>query len=149
MKSFLILFSVILVGFAACTKSSTSGSGVHTIANIINTVNTGTWKITYFMDKTEDKTGNFTGYNFTFGGSNVLTATNGTNNYTGTWSVTDSNSSDDSIDDLDFNISFSSPDNFTDLTDDWEVLEHTSSKIRLRDVSGGSGETHYLTFEKN
>lgn len=149
MKYFLIPFCFILVGFAACTKSSTSASGVHTIANITNTVNTGTWKITYFMDKDEDKTGNFTGYNFTFGGSNVLSATNGTNNYTGTWSVTDSNSSDDNIDDLDFNISFSSPVNFTDLTDDWEVLEHTSSKIRLRDVSGGSGETHYLTFEKN
>ncbi|MFN8237041.1 MAG: hypothetical protein U0T77_02635 [Chitinophagales bacterium] len=101
------------------------------------------------MDKDEDKTSNFSGYNFTFGASNALTATNGVNNYSGTWSVTDSNSDDDSIDDLDFNISFSAPVDFTDLTDDWEVMEHTSTKIKLKDVSGGSGETHYLTFEKN
>lgn len=149
MKHLFILFSVACLGITACTKSSTSNSGVHSTTSIINAVNAGTWKITYFMDKTEDKTANFSGYNFTFGASNALTATNGTNNYSGTWSVTDSNSDDDSIDDLDFNISFTAPDTFTDLTDDWEIMEHTTTKIKLKDVSGGSGETHYLTFEKN
>ncbi len=149
MKTFFMLTFGILLGLASCSKTSTSISGVHTTTNIINAVNTGTWKITYFMDKDEDKTSNFSGYNFTFGASNALTATNGVNNYSGTWSVTDSNSDDDSIDDLDFNISFSAPVDFTDLTDDWEVMEHTSTKIKMKDVSGGSGETHYLTFEKN
>lgn len=35
------------------------------------------------------------------------------------------------------------------LSDDWDVLERTDTKIRLIDVSGGNGGTDYLTFEKN
>ena len=34
------------------------------------------------------------------------------------------------------------------LSDDWDILEYTSGRIRLIDVSGGDGSTDYLTFEK-
>ena len=72
---------------------------------VINTVTSGTWRITFYEDSGVDETYHFTGYNFTFGASNVLTASNGTNTYTGTWSVTNSDSNDDSpSNDLDFNI---------------------------------------------
>jgi len=116
--------------------------------DVINTVSSGTWRITSYLDSGQDETGDFAGYNFTFGASNVLTATNGTNNYSGIWSVTND---DDSADDLDFDILFSSPApaSFQDLSDDWDVVERTSTKVRLRDVSGGNGDTDYLTFEKN
>ncbi len=118
---------------------------------VINTANTGTWRITYFYDTDSEETSNYTGYNFTFGTSNVLTATNGTNTYTGTWSVTNSNSSDDDnpSSDLDFNIGFSSPPNFEELSDDWDIISYTSTEIKLIDVSGGNGGTDYLTFTKN
>lgn len=109
----------------------------------------GTWKITLYNDSGTVKTSNFTGYNFTFGANNSLTASNSTNNYTGTWSVTDSNSNDDSLSDLDFNIIFASPANFQDLSDDWDIISRTDTKIQLIDVSGGNGGTDYLTFEKN
>jgi hypothetical protein len=79
----------------------------------------------------------------------VLTATNGTLTHTGIWSVTDSNSNDDSMDDLDFNIAFTTPANFLELTDDWDIQSRTDTKIELIDVSGGNGGTDYLTFEKN
>jgi hypothetical protein len=59
------------------------------------------------------------------------------------------NSNDDSLDDLDFTISFASPDNFTELSEDWKVLSRTDSKIELKHVSGGNGGTDLLTFEKN
>ena len=81
--------------------------------------------------------------------NNVLTASNGTNNYTGTWSITDNSSNDDSISHLDFNIEFSSPAQFEELSDDWEIIEKSTNLIKLKDVSGGNGGTDYLTFEKN
>jgi hypothetical protein len=38
---------------------------------------------------------------------------------------------------------------FEDLNDDWDFISQSANKIELLDVSGGSGETDYLTFEKN
>ena len=77
-------------------------------------------KITFYEDSGVNHTNYFVGYNFTFNSSNVLTASNGTNTYTGSWSVTSSNSNDDNpSNDLDFNILFTSPANFADeLSDD-------------------------------
>ena len=117
---------------------------------VINTVTSGTWRVTYYFDTDSNETSDFAGYNFTFGSSNVLTATNGTNTYTGSWSVTNDDSDDDNpSSDLDFNILFASPANFADLSDDWDIVSRTATKIELIDVSGGNGGTDYLTFEKN
>lgn len=117
---------------------------------VINTVNNGTWRVTLYSDSGVDETTNFTGYNFTFGSNNVLTAVNGSTTVTGSWSVTSDNSLDDSpSNDLDFNIAFSTPANFEDLTDDWNIISYTASKIELIHVSGGNGGTDYITFEKN
>ena len=117
---------------------------------VINVVNNGTWRITLFNDSGVDETLNFTDYDFSFGASNILSATNGTNTYSGTWSVTSDNSLDDSpSNDLDFNIAFTTPANFADLTDDWNIISYTATKIQLIHVSGGGGGTDYITFEKN
>ena len=117
---------------------------------VINIVNNGTWRVTYYNDAGTVETTNFTGYDFTFGTSNVLTAINGSTTVTGTWSVTSDNSGDDSpSNDLDFNIAFSVPANFAELTEDWNIISYTSTKIELIHVSGGGGGTDYLTFEKN
>ena len=79
-----------------------------------------------------------------------LTASNSSNTYTGSWSVTKDDSNDDNpSNDLDFNIAFTSPENFVDLTDDWNIVSRTDTKIQLVSVSGGGGGTDYLTFEKN
>ena len=77
-----------------------------------------------------------------------MTATNGSNTVTGSWSVTNSSSNDDSSNDLDFNISFASPADFAELTDDWDIITYSSTQIELIDVSGGNGGTDYLTFER-
>ena len=131
--------------------SSDDDSPAPNPAPVINTVTQGTWRITNYFDNDSNETSNFTGYNFTFGASNVLTATNGTNTYSGTWSVVSDNSSDDDSpsNDLEFNIAFSCPANFADLTDDWDIVSRTDTKIELIDVSGGNGGTDLLTFEKN
>ena len=78
-----------------------------------------------------------------------MSASNGSNTYSGTWSITDSNSDDDSADDLDFNINFNLTNDFEDLNDDWDIVSHTSTELKLIDVSGGNGGTDELTFVKN
>jgi hypothetical protein len=121
-----------------------------TIAQTKNTVQSGSWKITYFFDSNQNETNHFTGYVFTFNENGSLVAVKGSTTVTGTWSVTDSNSSDDDggLGDVDFKIFFASPADFEDLSDDWDIISVSNSKIELTDVSGGNGGTDFLTFEK-
>ena len=138
----------------ACTSDSeenSSNNNVAAIEALENNVELETWIVTYFFDTDQDETSNYNGYDFTFESNGVLTATNGANTFNGTWSVTDSSNSDDSSgeDDIDFNIFFASPPDFEELSDDWDIIQSTSSKIELIHVSGGNGGTDYLTFEKN
>jgi hypothetical protein len=148
-SAFMFLF--IATAFSSCTdEDDTVVNNSVDPTPVINVVNNGTWRVTFYEDSSVDETSNFTGYNFSFGAGNVLTATNGTNTYSGTWSVTSDNSLDDSpSNDLDFNIAFAAPANFADLTDDWNIISYTAAKIQLIHVSGGGGGTDYITFEKN
>lgn len=124
------------------------------IVEIVNTVQSGTWRITNFNDSGQNETSDFNGYDFNFNADGSLVATNDSNTMIGTWSVTnDSNSNNDSSsdDDLDFNIFFPVPEtnDFEDLNDDWEIISTSSNRIELIDISGGNGGTDLLTFEKN
>ena len=135
-----IILSLVVLAFISCTKDN--GSSI-TPANLNSTVSSGTWKVTYYWDNDHEETTNFTGYSFTFGGSNVLTAVKSSTTVTGTW-VT---GTDDSK--VKLTLAFVSPVDFIEISDDWEVIEKTTTKIRLQDVSGGISTTDYLTFEKN
>lgn len=142
-----VFFVVTLV--VSCNDNDDDDPNVKTQIQVKTNVERGTWRITKFIDSDKDETNDFAGYNFTFSSSGVLNASNGTNNYEGTWSITDSNSNDDSEDDLDFNIFFDLTNDFEELNDDWDFISQSSTKIELIDVSGGNGGTDYLTFEKN
>lgn len=141
----LLFLAFLITGVSSCKKDDTS-----TLEGQIRTnIESGKWRITKFIDSGTDETGNFTGYNFDFGTSGSVTATNGVNSYTGTWSITDSNSDDDNLSDLDFNLNFTVTNNFQDLNDNWDFISQSETKIELIDVSGGNGGTDYLTFVKN
>jgi hypothetical protein len=152
-KSRLIpLFSTLFI-IVITTMCSKSDDPVITNENqtaVISTVSSGNWRVTKLITNGgTDASMSFTGYNFVFSSNSVLTASDGTNSFTGTWSVTDSNSNDDTLNDLHFNITFNTPVDFSDLTGDWHILTRTSTKVELNDTSGGNGGTDYLTFEKN
>lgn len=123
------------------------------IADIEETMSSGTWRISNYNDSGTDETSDYDGFSFTFNSDGSLVATNGTDTYNGTWSVTDDDdSSDDNSsgeDDIDFNIFFSSPEIMAELTDDWDIESWSTSRLALSDVSGGDGTTDLLTFEKN
>lgn len=151
MKNILLLAGCLLL-VAACSDDDSDSMNSNATA-VENTVKSGTWRITSYVDSGADETAHFTGYDFTFNSAGVLTASNGTNTYTGAWSVNNSDNSDDdsghNSSDIDFNIAFGSPAGFADLTDDWGIAQRTGSKIVLEDISGGNGGTDILTFEKN
>lgn len=148
-KFSLLATLIFVITTASMCSNDDNSSSSNSPTDVIAVVSNGSWRVSYYYDSDQDETTNFSGYNFTFASNNVLTASNGTNNFTGTWSVTDSNSNDDSINDLDFNIAFISPVQFEELTDDWEIIEKNSNQLKLRDISGGNGGTDYLTFTKN
>lgn len=141
---------VAMVSFMACDKDDDTTEDRVTAADIteIKTIiNSGEWHVSYFFDTTEDDTDNFIGYGFTFNANGVLGATDGNTALSGAWSIGVSDTDDD--DDVDFNIVFNAPDDFEELSEDWHIVKYTKSKIELNHVSGGSGGTDYLTFEKN
>ena len=153
----LALAIVLIVSSCSKDNSVTNPDPVNNAAEIqqvTNLATAGSWRITSFIDSGQDETHHFAGYSFTFNSDGTITATNGTNTYTGVWSVTDSSnsSSDDdggSSSDIDFNIMFTSPANFSELTEDWDIVSRSASKIELIHVSGGNGGTDTVTFEKN
>ncbi len=145
-KLLLLISALSFLGTLSCSKDDNNPSSKNTVSN---TVSDGSWRITYFFDTDKEETAHFSGYVFRFGSNGIMTATNGVNTYTGSWNVSSINNSDDSLDDLDFLISFAAPSDFEELSEDWEILSRTDNKIELRHVSGGNGGTDLLTFEKN
>ena len=144
-----IILLFLSFGTTSCSDNEEGVPDLPSMQEIEDAMVSGNWRITKFIDSGNDETNHFSGYDFVFNGNGVLTSDNGTNTYEGTWSISDSNSSDDSPDDLDVNIQFNLTNDFEDLNDDWDILSVTASKIELVDVSGGNGGTDFLTFEKN
>lgn len=151
LKLISILSLVFVLNVASMCSDNDDSNSTADPTPVINTVSQGTWRITFYEDSGVNETTNYSNYIFTFGANGVLTAVN-TNTYTGSWSVTTDDSTDDSpSNDLDFNILFTAPSPaifVDDLSDDWDIISYTSTKIELVDVSGGNGGTDYLTFEK-
>ncbi|MBC3845597.1 hypothetical protein H8K90_04350 [Winogradskyella echinorum] len=150
----MVSFSLMSFTCSSDDDGSNQNDNSEEINLIENNVETGTWRITSYIDSGQDETNDFNGYNFSFNTDGTVVATNGTTTYTGSWSVTNSsNSNDDSNndDDIDFNISFPVPDtnNFEDLNDDWDITSHSETTLSLIDISGGNGGTDTLVFQKN
>ena len=108
----------------------------------------GKWQITYFFDTDEEETDKFDDYTFQFLPSGSLVANDGPASVAGAWSVTDRKRSDDDPEDVDFNISFGTSPLLDELTDDWEIISASGTRIELQHISGGNGGTDLLTFEK-
>lgn len=160
------------------------------------------WFVEKLERNTNDLEDSYAGYNFNFMADGSLMVTNGTDNFSGTWSASGSGnniqvditvtglgdfedswtlheielyqgesnvdlringedrlrfrnnctlgdfSGGNSSGEIDFNIFFATPEDFSELTEDWNIISYSANKIELIDVSGGDGETDLLTFEK-
>jgi len=143
------VFSLLIVLSMTAVACHPDDASTTPVDELQQQVSAGDWIITSFIDSGKDETNHFTGYTFAFGGNGVLKAVKGASTIQGSWSITDSNSTDDNPgSDVDFNIRFTSPSDFTDLTEDWHILSRSADRIELVHVSGGNGGTDYLTFER-
>lgn len=109
-------------------------------ANFLATVQSGTWKVSYFFDDA-NQTANYTAYNFTFNANGSIAVVSGTANFSGQWLAYVDDNEDT------FEIDFPSA-QLEELSDDWEIIDFSETQIRLKDVSSGNGETDFLTFTK-
>lgn len=141
----LILILAGALCFSSCKKEDNSSARINEVKTAMQS---GSWRITLYSDDGQNETSYFSGYSFSFQNNGTLSANNGSATESGTWSVRNSNSNDDSNDDLDFIILFNSSNNFEELNDDWDIVSNTATRIELKDVSGGNGTTDLLIFEK-
>lgn len=159
MKELKILWMTVgvMVALIACNTGNDTNPDSQAVVNEVSTlVKSGDWVITYFAQDNIDETSNYDGFTFVFGTDGTLTATKNSDVLTGIWSVSHEDNGDDSADDnphpefedIDFNIHFTAPDLMAELSEDWEIVSHTDTKIELKHVSGGDGGVDYLTFEK-
>lgn len=135
MKKYRIIAVVgLIIGTTACKKDASN----QTAGEVLNQ---GKWYVSYFWDKDHEETNDFSGYEFTFD-DGTITATNGSNTVTGTYTDGSDNSTPKFI--IHMN---SGTEPFDELDDDWHVIEKTNTLIKLKEESG-SGGTEYLNFSK-
>ncbi|SEL17741.1 hypothetical protein SAMN04488008_10370 [Maribacter orientalis] len=155
-KSILLLLMTFM--FFSCDSSDDNvENSVMDLTEINATATSGSWVVARFEEDGVDQTSNFLGYSFTFDIDGILNVAKEDLLITGSWSITsDSNSNynddssldADSNDDVDFNIFFSSTSNFEELSEDWEIVSYTETRIELKHISGGDGSIDVLVFEK-
>ena len=139
MKKFIIIPTITLLVialFSSCKKDDSTSS-----PSSSNSIQQGQWKITSYIDSGNNETSDYAGFAFVFESGGVVTATKQGSSVNGSWS----SGTDDSQ--LKLYLTFTATP-FSELNDDWHIVQQTSSLIQLEDVSGGNGGTDYLTFEK-
>lgn len=127
---FTILSIILLMG---CSKKKT-------IKSVESDMIEGSWKVSFFEEDGQNETSDYSGYVFTFKSDGSVKAISGATVVNGTWSTY----KDD--DHVDFDLLLPAP--LDDLTDDWDIINNTSSTLELKGVSGGDGSVDYLTFTK-
>jgi len=138
MKKFtltIVLSGVLFIGLSSCKKEDVLPN-----PDVSAIIQNGNWKITLYNDSGSDETYHFADYTFTFV-NGTITAAKGSSVVSGTYA----DGNDDSQ--RKFILNFGATPPFDELNDDWHIVEETSSKIRLEDVSGGNGGTDILIFE--
>jgi hypothetical protein len=125
------------------------------VVDFSDTLKSGTWYITYFLEDGETETSDYNGYSFSFSDSgNVSVSILSTSaTITGNWRIR----SDSGLKEL--YLDFTHPGKFKELNDDWDVIELTGEIIRLKDhcndsCNGSCNDScidglDYLTFYKN
>lgn len=134
MKALKLLYSLILVS-ALCSIQLTSCSKKDDSTQVTQAATDGNWRLSLYFDNS-DETNKFSGYTFTFNSGGQVTATNGSNTVSGSWSQGSSK----------FMISFGATPVFSDLNDDWLMEEKTTSSIKLKDDN--VTHVHQLQFLK-
>lgn len=107
---------------------------------ISDTLTSGTWTISKYIDNGDNETSDFTGYTFNFNIDGSIVAVKDGTGVVGNWSELN----DD--DNLKLNILFTQT-TLSELNDDWDLKSKSDNMIELEDISG-DGSIDNLTFVK-
>lgn len=140
MKRILVLLAVMT--FASCSSDDDSGTvNTNEFESIKTTLPQGKWQVSTFIDGQEDKTSMFESFNFTFNEDGTVEAKTDLFTEPGTWNYDNSDSSEELI------LQFSGTEPFPEITDDWDIVSVSNSKIELSDDNDGT-DVELLTFIK-
>lgn len=136
----------LLLSFSFVSCSGDDDNNNFSGSDLTEIVVGGSWRVTLYQEDAVNHTHHFSGYSFTFNSDGSLIASNESISQAGTWTT----GNDDSTNKLWINFpSAPEDDPFEEISEDWQIVTKTSSKIELRHVSGGDGSIDLLTFEKN
>ncbi|GGC79361.1 hypothetical protein GCM10011508_03500 [Flavobacterium lutivivi] len=136
--------------FLTVTLNSCSSDDVPLLneAKVIERMSSGTWKITNFTFQNVNKTSDYSGVIFDFDAISLTLSNTGTLPVAGSWGVMDDGFEGEP--DLVVSLALTSVEpRFTNISDDWHIIESTSNKLKLKDENLETGSIDYLTFEKN
>lgn len=140
-QNYRLPLALALVGALAFSSCSNSNNDTSNTPVDENQLKDGAWKITYFWDKDHEETAHFNDYILLFNNDGTVDADDGSVHHGGTWST----GNDDSQAKLVLNFT---TDPFSEISDDWHVIDQSTNIMHLEDVSGGNGTTELLTLEK-
>jgi hypothetical protein len=138
------ILSLLLFVSIGCSDDDDDTNQVSSPSQITSTVTDGSWIVTLYKEDDIVQTDNYSGYSFTFATDGALSASNGVTTQSGDWS----SYTDSGYTKLDLMFdALEGP--FEEISEDWNVISRTDTKIELKHVSGGDGSIDYLTFEKD
>jgi hypothetical protein len=126
-----------------CDDNSTNVDG--DVLEIRNVMMGGEWKVAKYADGDVDETQNFTPYSFVFGAEHIMSITLGETGTTqpGIWRVL--RNSDGK---LKVYLNAGIEGVLADLTDDWDFVSMTNSRIELKSYNDFNASYEVLVFEK-
>jgi hypothetical protein len=126
--------AVFMLLFTACKEDENS------VTAITNTMTSGDWRISYFVEGGNQSTDTFSDYAFTFssGPTNTVIASDGEASVTGAWGIGYEDN------DATLNLDFGADSTFIRLNKDWRVTDLMDTRLTLQHDS-----LDYLTFDKN
>ena len=123
--------ALIIVLSTNCSKNSSSDNG-----SLSSIVTSGQWHVSLFSEHGNNETSDFNNYNFTFLSDGTLMAEKGSSMVHGTWS--ENSSSKKLIINLGPKQDSNKP--LGELTDDWEIVATSGTKISLTDDNSSRDE---------
>jgi hypothetical protein len=126
------LLATSLLANVGCTKSAKKSDTGPTPL-------TGDWKVTYYFDQGQLRTEDYTDYTFDFKPKNAITATVNDQTSFGYWAISTREATQK------LNIGFNTGDDkLSELTDDWDVIFVSETKVELSDNdASGSHIVHF------
>jgi hypothetical protein len=136
-KYFSKLLSLIVAAsiLTSCSKSyvapNTTAATSPTSADLTTVLTSGSWVVSSFTQKTEDKTSKFSNIFFTFSANGTLTATDNGNTTNGTWNYTPAVTYYGSTSKAAIAINIGTSNPLVLLTKTWNLIASTSSTIKI------------------